>query len=345
MIRKIFSAGLTLLILSCFLNSCLSINVDSTDQEIYYVGGSGNKNFSSISEAINNSSSGDFIYVYPGVYSGMVVIDKPLTIVGKDKDKTIIDGNGSYYCFSICSNNVSISNFKFKEASIGIYVLDNLFDSNVLIISNSFYNNTNAILLDEKSGSVYVSHNQFINNSEDIRLYNSSENTFYNNYFFNAEEFNIFILDGSNNNLFSENIMRNSGLALSFERFSNKNTFTKNNVSNNENGLSINRCNNVSIVNNIFFNNSRNGISIKDSKNIDITNNNISKTGRYGIYIDNCEDYNITEDNVFIDNNQDIKFKSNPPRIKIPSFEVAVIIILLIFSLVLFFIKVKKDKK
>ncbi|HEC86250.1 MAG TPA: hypothetical protein ENI49_00010, partial [Thermoplasmatales archaeon] len=55
-----------------------------------HVGGSGAGNFSSIQEAIYNAGYGDTIYVHPGMYSESIVVDRSVTIVGEDRDSTIV---------------------------------------------------------------------------------------------------------------------------------------------------------------------------------------------------------------------------------------------------------------
>lgn len=52
-----------------------------TMQNTHYVGGTGENNFSSIQEAINNSTDGDFIFVYNGTYFENLIIDKSIRLV------------------------------------------------------------------------------------------------------------------------------------------------------------------------------------------------------------------------------------------------------------------------
>jgi len=85
-----------------------------------------------LQQAINAANPGNFIYVEPGTYTewnsskkASIVIDKPLSLFGMDKDTTIIQGpssgmdNGMSYgtLFLINSSNVLISGFTFSGAS------------------------------------------------------------------------------------------------------------------------------------------------------------------------------------------------------------------------------------
>ncbi len=45
-----------------------------------------------IQEGINNASSSDTIYVYPGFYEENVIVNKKVDLIGEDKNNTIIDG-------------------------------------------------------------------------------------------------------------------------------------------------------------------------------------------------------------------------------------------------------------
>jgi hypothetical protein len=62
-----------------------------------YVGGSGPGNYTSIQNAINQANNGDNIYVYDdsSPYYENLYIDKSISLIGENKDSTIIDGDGT----------------------------------------------------------------------------------------------------------------------------------------------------------------------------------------------------------------------------------------------------------
>ena len=60
-------------------------------RETIYVGGSGPNNYSTIQAAIDNATHGDTIYVYQGIYHEHIIVDKQLTLVGQNKNQTIIN--------------------------------------------------------------------------------------------------------------------------------------------------------------------------------------------------------------------------------------------------------------
>ncbi len=338
-----------LFILSVFL-LILIINpfiTNRTDgKEILYVGGTGDGNFTNIQAAINSSLEGDIIYVYNGTYNEDLLINKSIDLMGEDRNNTFFNATGKNCCIFIDCRNISISGFTIKNSSIGVYVYSSKYNKNISICNMTFYNNTNGILLDSSSSNMYIFSNIFKNNSECLRLYNSSNNLIISNYFQENEDCILFY-DTSNKNLIKNNKFLFFSSGINLIRWSNNNTILSNNISNGDDGISLNLCNNIKIEDNVIFNNSDKGIFIKDSKNIEIINNSIVKNGYRGLYIDNVEDYNMTEireNNIFMDNYQDIQVKSKPPVIKIPSVEMILIIIFVIISMIVFFLKIKLDK-
>jgi nitrous oxidase accessory protein NosD len=91
-----------------------SFKCEEIKSSISYVGGSGEGNYSSIQDAINNSENGTIIYVTNGVYFENLLIDKSIILTGKDKYNTIIDGNGNGTIITIVANNVSVRIYNSK---------------------------------------------------------------------------------------------------------------------------------------------------------------------------------------------------------------------------------------
>ncbi len=60
-----------------------------------YVGGSGPGNYSKIQDAIDNTSNGDTVYVYPGIYKERIEINNSIHLQGTDPLTTIIDGQST----------------------------------------------------------------------------------------------------------------------------------------------------------------------------------------------------------------------------------------------------------
>ena len=73
------------------------ITLPTAKGDTLYVGGSGEGNYSKIQDAIDNSSNGDTVYVYNGIYYEFILINKQITLRGEDKNNTIIEGSGTPY--------------------------------------------------------------------------------------------------------------------------------------------------------------------------------------------------------------------------------------------------------
>jgi len=80
------------------------------------------QSYPTIEEGINNASEGDAIFVGPGKYYGNITVDKSISLIGEDKNTTIIDGENKgsvIYVESPCT----ISGFTIRNArDYGIYV-------------------------------------------------------------------------------------------------------------------------------------------------------------------------------------------------------------------------------
>ena len=91
-----------------------------SDGTIFYVGGSGEGNYSRIQDAIKDSSSGDTVFVYDdsSPYLENVVIDKSITLVGEDKTSTEINGSSldnSLDTVTVITDHVTIDGFRITD--------------------------------------------------------------------------------------------------------------------------------------------------------------------------------------------------------------------------------------
>ena len=111
-----------------------------------YVGGSGPGNYTKIQDAIDNASDGDTVFVYDDsspYYENNIIIDKRITLVGENRETTIIDGKRAGWCIIwIKSDFVNISGFTFQNHGRGIYMYGRLFESKypIAIMMNKFIN-------------------------------------------------------------------------------------------------------------------------------------------------------------------------------------------------------------
>jgi len=76
--------------------------------------------YPTIQKAINHASEGDVIYVRTGTYYENIVVNKTVSLIGKNKINTIIDGRGMGYAVNVTATKVTISGFTIRNAYCGV---------------------------------------------------------------------------------------------------------------------------------------------------------------------------------------------------------------------------------
>ena len=115
--KKIILTGLiSFLLFSSFtIATAFNNNLDScisrTDGNTFYVGGSGPGNYSAIQDAIDEALDGDTVFVFSGTYKENIELNKRLSLIGEDKNTTIIDGDQKGCTINLSSENAVINKF------------------------------------------------------------------------------------------------------------------------------------------------------------------------------------------------------------------------------------------
>jgi parallel beta-helix repeat protein len=158
-----------------------------------YVGGNGSGNYSKIQDAIDNASDGDRIFVYSGFYYENVVLNKSITLIGEDREKTVIDGCGEFYVVHIISDNVTVENFYITNSTIygtnsGIKIYGER--KNITIYNNIIIDNFFGICVGDhyqykRIYNVNITNNCIANNTYGIGLIEGQESLIFNNTFVN----------------------------------------------------------------------------------------------------------------------------------------------------------------
>jgi parallel beta-helix repeat protein len=241
-----------------------------------YVGGDGPGNYTKIQDAINDSVNGDTVFVFRGTYYENIIIDKPITLTGEQKEFTVITGRDSdAYTASIIVSQVGITGFTIRDGYFGIF-LNHSSDNSIM----------GNIISDNKYG---------------IILYHSLSNSITGNEIINNSETGILLRDSSNTNLTANMITDNGLYGITIE-YSTDNQIYSNNVSNNhEAGITIWSSSENHIMMNTISNNS-DGISLFQSSNNNILSDNIISWNRYkGIHLSDSSDNTLMEN--IIDSN------------------------------------------
>ena len=125
----------------------------------------GGADYTSIQDAINNSSAGDFIEVWNGTYNENMDVNNRLTIYSRDGvDVTIVHAaNSSDHVFEVIADYVDISGFTIIGGNAGIYLYCANFSN---ISNNTCSHNSHGIRL-SLSNNNSISNNICSSNNND----------------------------------------------------------------------------------------------------------------------------------------------------------------------------------
>ena len=297
--KKIFGfsrlAMIFLAVCSISLNIFLvTVPCKAQDESTLYVGGTGAGNYTNIQDAIDNSLDNDTIYIHSGTYNESIVVNKSVGLIGSNMRDVFINGNSSLYVVLIRSSRVNISGFTIQNGAVGIFVSG---------LEYSFNNFSDNILIDNREG---------------IRLVSSSSNKITNNTIQNHSNFGIGFYESSCN-LISGNHLVDNEKAICFNRWSDNNVIWKNNFTENYFSITLDFSFN-SLISENWITNGSYGVYLTNSNNNNVTDNNIEYNDMYGIYMSDS-DNNVISPNFFLNNYEDVKRNSNPPKITMPGFE------------------------
>jgi parallel beta-helix repeat protein len=127
--------------------------------------------YATIQEAINANETlnGHTILVDAGVYYENVVLNKTLSLVGENRDFTVIDANGTGNAIVMQADYSMVENFTIQNGGFGIAMIGNSTKRYVgnVVVGNIFRNNADAIGLSTCDRNVIV-NNTFENNGFNI---------------------------------------------------------------------------------------------------------------------------------------------------------------------------------
>lgn len=170
--------------------------------------------YSTIQSAIDASQTGDMIYVNEGTYYENVVLTKSgIAIIGKNKEKTIIDGQKTGSVIRVETNDVTISGFTLRnnggsgkeDAGVSLY------NANNNMIANSiFENNTAGIALYSSSNNNVIAGNYIRSNGRyGINIYSSLDNKIYENHI-QKNQIGIYADSARGHQIYSNNFIDNT---------------------------------------------------------------------------------------------------------------------------------------
>ena len=299
-----------------------------------------------IQDLIDNANPGDTIYIPSGIYYENIVIDKSISLIGEDKNTTIIDGSNVGDVVNITADWVNISGFTIQNSGeewgdaginlenhnsiyintititdntisnhnyFSIFLRDN-YNVNIIITGNSIFYNRFSILFYCCYGNNLISGNNISYNGGGI-VYsysdpcNISYNTISNN------DYGINLGAGGGMIIHGNFISNNSGHGIYLGEFSGGNIITDNIISNNRGGIDFCWGNRKNVVTGNYISGNEYGVYIPYSFFYDccdniIAGNNI-KNNLYGIYIDYNGYNNTIYHNNIINNEQNAQDEGN----------------------------------
>ena len=265
-----------------------------------YVGGSGPGNYTRIQDAIDNASNGDTVFVYDdsSPYHEHIVINTSVSLIGEDRNTTIIQGNNFGDSVIEVNVNASISELtieKYNHESTGIYVRSYYI---YCTIDNNIIRNCYAGIA--LTNFNIVQNNEIYNCTKGIAGYDSS-NIIKHNIIHNNSWYGIIFYIGSNNVITQNIITHNAESGIGF-LYPQENLISNNVITSNRYGItdSIYYSGNRYKYN-IVLDNSRYGFYMR-GENASVIGNVIGFNGEYGIYATDGSNNTHVFHNNFIEN-------------------------------------------
>ena len=174
------AALLFVLVLSATLCLILPVQVNATSRTIVVP-----DDYPTISAAIGNATTGDTVYVKSGIYQESLQITTALSLIGENRDTTIIESpDNSKSVVTINHNNVTIAGFTVQNAlgltSVGIDLWAGASFCN--ITKNKITKNTDGIRLISSPYNSITGNMVDSNSAIGIFLYGSSSRILGSDY-------------------------------------------------------------------------------------------------------------------------------------------------------------------
>lgn len=235
---------------------------------IFYVGGSGLGNYTSIQDAIDDAENGDtvFVFVDSSPYYENLVIDKSINLIGENKDNTIIDGKEKEEIAMIVlkADGITVQGFTIKNGShhngtgwgVGIKVLSDF----AVIRDNIVTQNSVGIYLGEiqerYANNSIIEGNTITDNREcGMYIHYSYNNIITKNIITSNKYHGIFLCWETGNNLVTNNKVSSHEQIGIWISATDNNTIQLNTIRDNREGIIIgSSCKNLVLENNIYNN-------------------------------------------------------------------------------------------
>ncbi len=206
----------------------------------------------------NETLEGHTLFAEAGTYYENIVVNKPVSLFGENRDTTIIDGRLNGNTVTVL-DGVKFGGFTVKNCGRAYYWLSGIMlsgSSNNTIFGNKVVDNLNGISLLSSSNNIILDNNVRVAGWDGIYIKDSLNNTIGGNNV--ADNGDGIILYGSSSNIISgNNVTDNLFYGILLTWLSNNNVLTDNTVAYTDNdGLRLFKSSNNMIFHNSFVNNS-----------------------------------------------------------------------------------------
>lgn len=210
--------------------------------------------YATIQEAIDapETLDGDTVFVEEGTYYGHVVVNKAISLIGRNRSTTIIDGRRTGNVIEVTANNVKINDFTIQNSGNWSGGINSELGTHASISFNIVKNTYYGIRL-ASSGNNAIHDNTVLNNTGyGIALLRCNSTAVFSNVASN-NKYGIYLYDSNNNTVSGNTALENvRGISL---RYSEDNTVSGNTVSNSKYGISLVGSNNTAVFHNNFVDN------------------------------------------------------------------------------------------
>ena len=258
-------------------------------------------NYSTIQEAINQANNGDTVYVKSGTYYENIVVNKTVSLLGENKEDTLLYANKTGNVIRVVADNTTISGFTIRNA--------------VLSVAGDGFNGVNL----ESNNNSIINNIITENAYHGLQLVNSNDNTIKDNIVYLNHWCGIVLKNSDHNticnNNVTQNLQENNGIGILLQDSSDFNTIENNTVAKNDGGIGFmvssspsGSCDN-SIKNNSIFENMHDGIFMYDfCQRNRIEFNEVTRNGG-GVHLSNSDRNVIVANNISLNTYGGIGFE------------------------------------
>jgi len=293
LIIKSLIVGIVVLYIGVNVVTAYNVNPSLSPQptirgNILYVGGSGPGNYTTIQEAINNATNGDTVFVYNNTYNENIDTKlKKISLIGEERDITIIQGQTTAPVVKIGSSDVTIAGFTVIGTPTEVVIQVVSLSDNVFIFNNVIKDGGYGISLLTTTSKVTITDNTIINHAFiGIQLQTSSYDVISGNRIENNGGQGIELsLSSNHNSILNNSIINNAKEAILVGGItSTENTIEGNNISNNQIGIRFTSAGSNAIRSNIIQGSTMEGVLLQSSNENAIEKNNFIQNKRQAAF-------------------------------------------------------------